>query len=455
LGIPPAAVVQDCSPLACRWAFSPAFFNNLGEFAQAVLPRSGSSLSTELALCAKPSSASLPWTIPPLPNPPLRGECASCQKSLPPKVLEGMAFHRVDPGPFLPLGFTAQQIDHREIIVRTVTRSQPPAHEDWGIVLVQPLPEHEVNFHFFDDIVREYLLEIRHVQIRSVQRSHWGQALVRFRFTFDRDNLVAMGPQQALGFTFTVIRHNAAWNQRALYFNHKCWLILLGFPLDFWTHEHIQNAIGSFNRVLMWDPDLANATRLLVRARVTSLQEVPQFIVFSVAEGFQGVSWTVQCDIVQQFMLGAQPQDEEPVPPYPHNGHQLSVEFFGLGQPVPNFQFDLNIPPIGEIEEGVVNDNIADDGWDPWPAEQVSSRATPAPVPIVNNEEEQFSYQFSGLEDLPSDESVGLFNDIIIPQAVHFPQEEVQHHEEVVLALPAFPLWIRFWRETMSRARKI
>jgi hypothetical protein len=160
-------------------------------------------------------------------------------------------------------------------MVRTVTRPQPSAHDDWGIVLVQPLPEHEVNFHFFDDIVREYLLEVRHVRIRSVQRSHLGQALVRFQFIFDRDNLVAMGPQQALGFTFTVIRHNAAWNQQALYFNHECWLMLLGFPLDFWTNEHIQNAIGSFGRVLMWDPDISNATRLLVRARVTSLQEVP------------------------------------------------------------------------------------------------------------------------------------------------------------------------------------
>jgi hypothetical protein len=115
------------------------------------------------------------------------------------------------------------------------------------------------------------------------------------------------------------------------------------------------------------------------------------------------------------------------------------VKFFGLGQPMPNFQFDLNIPPIGEFEEVVVNDNIADDGWDPWPAMQVQPEQPPAPVPIVNNEEEQFSYQFFGLEDLPSDESVGLFNDIIIPQAVHFPQEEAQDHEEVVLALPAFP----------------
>ncbi|KAL5647947.1 hypothetical protein ACJX0J_042302, partial [Zea mays] len=98
--------------------------------------------------------------------------------------------------------------------------------------------------------------------------------------------------------------------------------------------------------------------------------------------------------------------------------------------PMPNFQFDFNIPPIGEIEEDAVNDNNADDGWDPWPVEQVQQDQPPTPMPIANNEEEQFSYQFSGLEDLPSDESMGLFNDIIIPQAVHFPQEEVQDHEE-------------------------
>jgi hypothetical protein len=88
-----------------------------------------------------------------------------------------MAFRRVDPAPFLPHGFVVQQVSHREIMVRTVTHPQPSAHEDWGIVLVHPLPEHEVNFHIFDDIIREYLVEVRRVQVRSIQRSHLGQAL--------------------------------------------------------------------------------------------------------------------------------------------------------------------------------------------------------------------------------------------------------------------------------------
>jgi hypothetical protein len=61
-------------------------------------------------------------------------------------------------------------------------------------------------------------------------------------------------------------------------------------------------------------------------------------------------------------MLGAQQQDEDSVPPYPHDDHQLPVEYFGMGQPVANFQFDLNIPPMGGIEEEEVNANNADDG---------------------------------------------------------------------------------------------
>ncbi|KAL5650367.1 hypothetical protein ACJX0J_041176, partial [Zea mays] len=260
----------------------------------AVLSSADASPSTELALFAKPHSAPLPWKNPSpscsllsvVPLPPSHSSILG--------AAEEMAFRRVDPTPFLPHGFVAQQVDHREIMVH------------WGIVLVHPLPEHEVNFHIFDDIIREYLVEVRRVQVRSIQRSHLGQALVRFR-------------------------------------------------------------------VLMWDPDPNNATRLLVRARVTSLQEVPQFIVFSVAEGFQGVSWTVQCDIVQQFMLDAQPQDEDLVPPYPHDR--------------------IN------AEENVATN--VDDGWDPWPVEQAHPpmpEVLPNNVNAAINEEEQFSFQGNNVE---------------------------------------------------------
>lgn len=61
----------------------------------------------------------------------------------------------------------------------------------------------------------------------------------------------------------------------------------------------------------MWDLGRSNIARLMVRARVTSIEEVSHFIVFSVAEGFQGVSWTVQSEVVQHVMMGGNPKNEE------------------------------------------------------------------------------------------------------------------------------------------------
>jgi hypothetical protein len=104
------------------------------------------------------------------------------------------------------------------------------------------------------------------------------------------------------------------------FFNRECWLMLLGFPLDYHSSEYLQAAIGSFGRLILWEENRHNVTRTLLRVRVTSLEEVPQFIVFFEAEGFIGASWKVQCEIIQQNMLGGQPQDEDPVPVAPEDG---------------------------------------------------------------------------------------------------------------------------------------
>jgi hypothetical protein len=42
--------------------------------------------------------------------------------------------------------------------------------------------------------------------------------------------------------------------------------MLLGFTLDHWNHYAVQNAIGSFGRVILWEKDLDYRARLLVRA---------------------------------------------------------------------------------------------------------------------------------------------------------------------------------------------
>jgi hypothetical protein len=108
-------------------------------------------------------------------------------------------------------------VQHREIMARSVTRRLPPMHEDWAIINIQPLPEHEVLFPAVRDVVREYLVEHRRLGVRDIQRSHLGQVLVQFNSVLDRDNLVLLGPQQYLDATFTAQRHNDAWNHMSLF----------------------------------------------------------------------------------------------------------------------------------------------------------------------------------------------------------------------------------------------
>jgi hypothetical protein len=48
----------------------------------------------------------------------------------------------------------------------------------------------------------------------------------------------------------------------------------------------IHNAITSFGRVIFWENDMDYLARLMVRARVTDLKDVPHFIVLIESSGF-------------------------------------------------------------------------------------------------------------------------------------------------------------------------
>jgi hypothetical protein len=71
--------------------------------------------------------------------------------------------------------------------------------------------------------------------------------------------------------------------------------------------------------------------RLNVKARV---------IVLTDAEGLQGESWTIQCEIIEQQLLGAVVADEEMVPVPDAHGNRPMFNFFGLGQ--------LGAPPFAQ-----------------------------------------------------------------------------------------------------------
>jgi hypothetical protein len=46
--------------------------------------------------------------------------------------------------------------------------------------MINPLPVNAINFQAVPDLVREYLVDLRNLHIREIQRSHLGQAIVMF-----------------------------------------------------------------------------------------------------------------------------------------------------------------------------------------------------------------------------------------------------------------------------------
>jgi hypothetical protein len=88
----------------------------------------------------------------------------------------------------------------------------------------------------------------------------------------------------------SLVKHNEGRSGRALNFNRECWLMLLVFPLDHWNNESIQNANASFGCLMMWENDRRHLTRLMVKARVTDLQDIPHILLLIEAEDFQSHS---------------------------------------------------------------------------------------------------------------------------------------------------------------------
>jgi hypothetical protein len=98
--------------------------------------------------------------------------------------------------------------------------------------------------------------------------------------------------------------------------------------LDYWNLACIQNAIASFGRVVLWENDQGFLTRLLVRARVTKMEGIPHFIVRSENEGFQGQSWALGYEALEQQFLGVLPADEDPVLVMEVDGNPPPFDFF-------------------------------------------------------------------------------------------------------------------------------
>ncbi|PUZ62565.1 hypothetical protein GQ55_4G367900 [Panicum hallii var. hallii] len=184
-----------------------------------------------------------------------------------------------------------------------------PRNEDLAIVTVSPLPDEHAPF----AVVREALLVVRDIQRCPFGR---GQAFVRHARVSDRDGLVSHSPHQFQGMSFEFVNHNRGANAR----------------------RQRDNVLA----------------RIIIKARVTDLLDVPHYILFLEGDDFDSISFSVQCEILHQNILGGLPQDED-IPP--------GATFLGLAEQVEH----LEIPNMDAADEvidpqpNIVEDPPADD----------------------------------------------------------------------------------------------
>lgn len=147
----------------------------------------------------------------------------------------------------------------------------------------------------------------------------------------ERDLLINTSPHQYGNGSISFIPHNRAWNNRTAMMTHKVWLMLLGLNLDLWTQPLVEKAVSSFGLLLIWEEDHYSQARALVRVRVSSLEDIPWFFVFTEGTHFESDCWAVQCEILQGHMLGAAPQDED-FPPDDDDFNPNNFFYHGYGQ---------------------------------------------------------------------------------------------------------------------------
>nr|TKW28789.1 hypothetical protein SEVIR_3G350900v2 [Setaria viridis] len=166
-------------------------------------------------------------------------------------------------------------------------------NEDLAIVTVTNLPPGEIPFGLLHKGILDFLGQDLGLEIKEVQRCPFGrgQAYVRMGCPSDRDALIAHSPHFRNGLSFSFVQHNWAVNARRVGFNRECWLMLIGFPPDSRSAAEIEDSIRSFGRLILWQKDNVLA-RVILKARVTDLIDIPHYLILSEGDDFEGISYT-------------------------------------------------------------------------------------------------------------------------------------------------------------------
>jgi hypothetical protein len=222
--------------------------------------------------------------------------------------------------------------------------------------------------------------------------------------------------------------------------------MLLGVNIDFWSDIQINKILGGHGQVIAWEEDPNHVARVLVKARVVSLEEIPWFIVSTEGPGFNGDSWTIQTEIIQANMLGGLAADED-FPPLEVQPELF--QFFGIGQqaqdpflPQQNLNQQQHEENVHGCQQGGSNHHIrqANAGpqgdWALWPPALDAAQVQQHPQVVLAPQAQQQPQQplnFDLNEPLIDDDP-GMVDNIFLVLG-NAPQQQAQPlNEDVIIA---------------------
>jgi hypothetical protein len=137
-------------------------------------------------------------------------------------------------------------------------------------------------------------------------------------------------------------------NFRRVTFTCKCWVMLLGYPLDLKDFPTLVEVCTPFAKVLHWNASYQSLSRVLLKLLVEDPLEIPKSVVikFGRESDGEGRSWTVPIYIFNSNLVNADPAEEEDPPaengnPHPSQGPVLPGEIKQVRQMADDFIANL------------------------------------------------------------------------------------------------------------------
>ncbi|TVU06152.1 hypothetical protein EJB05_49350, partial [Eragrostis curvula] len=290
--------------------------------------------------------------------------------------VDDMANFPCNPMLYAPRGAILEQGWHRPARERLALGGEPTRlHEDFGILIMNPRPaDHHLNAALTDAV--DFLELEYNVRIRTSCLSPLGLGLLQFASPAQRQTLIDLspipyGPMHHL----SVIAHDRGRNLRACNYIRECTIMFVAFPLDYQTMEYIKAAVAPFGRLLYWDSNSANKSRVIVRVLVLSPNRIPRSLVVSEGSvlGGNGRSWSVPVYILNGAFPDEFPPGEDHVP-LDGNPHPLPHHWpppMGHHDHEPDWQHEvqgglnIDLPEIGgHQQQHNAHDNLEDDWAD-------------------------------------------------------------------------------------------